>query len=156
MILVKSLYRGFQTSIITSDFTIPYITAERGVLQGDFLSPLLFNMFFNTFIQHIRSEKFCQLIFCLKSVHGLSFTPTHWFEFADDAAIISGQEQENQKLLNRFTIWCQWAGIIIRVDKCCTFGIKKVSSKSAQIQPKLFINKESVPCVKLDDSFRYL
>ena len=44
----------------------------------------------------------------------------------------------------------------IHVDKCCTFGIKKFSSKSVQIQPKLFINKESVPCVKLDDSFRYL
>ena len=145
MILVKNLYRGFQTSIITSDFTTPYITVERGVLQGDCLGLLLFNMCFNTFIQHIRSEKFCQLGFCLKSVHGLSFTSTHWFQFTDNAAVISGQEQENQMLLNRFTIWCQWAGIIIRVDKCCTSGIKKVSSTSAQIQPKLFINKEFVP-----------
>ena len=33
-ILVKSLYRGFQTSVITAD-----ITVERGVLQGDCLSP---------------------------------------------------------------------------------------------------------------------
>ena len=39
MILVKSLYRGFQTSIITSDFTTPYITVERGVLQGGCLGP---------------------------------------------------------------------------------------------------------------------
>ena len=107
VILVKSLYRGFQTSIITSDFTTPYITVERGVLQGVCLSPLLFNMCFNTFIQHIKSEKFCQLGFCLKSVHGLSFTPTHWLEFADDAAIVSGREQDNQMLFNRFTILCQ-------------------------------------------------
>ena len=28
------VYRGFHTSIITSDFTTPYITVERGVLQG--------------------------------------------------------------------------------------------------------------------------
>ena len=46
--------------------------------------------------------------------------------------------------------------MIIFEDKCCTFEIKKVSSKSAQIQPKLFINKEFVPCVKHDESFRYL
>ena len=123
MILVKSLYRGFQTSLITSDFTTPYIAVERGVLQGDCFSPLTFNMCFNTVIQHIRSENFGRLGFCWKSVHGLSLTPTHWFQFADDAAVISGQGQENQILLNRFTIWCQWAGMIIRVDKCCTFGI---------------------------------
>ena len=70
MKLVKSLYRGVQTSIITSDFTTPYITVERGVLQGDCLSPLLFNMCVNTFIQHIRSEKSCQLGFCFKRVNG--------------------------------------------------------------------------------------
>jgi len=156
MILVKSLYRGFQTSIVTSDFTTPYITVERDVLQSDCLSLLLFNICCNAFIQHIRSEKFCQLGFCLKGVHSLSFTPTHWFQFADDAAVISGQEQESQMPLHRFTIWCQWAEMIIRVDKCCTFGIKTVSSKSAHIQPKLFINKEFVPCVKLDDSCRHL
>ena len=59
-------------------------------------------------------------------------------------------------LLNRFTIWYQWAGMTFRVVKCCTFGIKKVSSKVAQVQPTLFINKKMVPCVKHEDSFRYL
>ena len=29
--------------------------------------------------------------------------PLHWFQYADDAAVISGQEQENQILLNRFS-----------------------------------------------------
>ena len=62
-------------------------------------------------------------------------------------------QQENP---NHFTIWCQWAGMIVRVDKGCTFDIKKISLKSSQIQPKLFINKEIVPCVKHDDSFRYI
>ena len=155
-LLGKSLYRGFHTSVSTSDFTTPYITVERGVLQGDCLSVLLFNLCCNTFIQHSKSEKFCQLGFCLENVHGFSFTPTHWFHFADDAAVIRRQEQEHQMLLNRFTIWCQWAGMTSCVDKCCTFGIKKVSSKSAQVQPKLFINKEMVPCVKHEDSFPYL
>ena len=100
----------------------------------------------NTFIQHIKSEKFSQLAFCLKSVHGVSFTPPHWFQFADDAAVISGKEQENQMLLNRFTIWRQSAGMTIRVVKCCTFGIKKAFSKSVQVLPELFVNKEIVPC----------
>ena len=48
--LICSLYTDFQTSIITEQFNTPFITVGRGVLQGDCLSPLLFNMSFNTFI----------------------------------------------------------------------------------------------------------
>ena len=52
--LIQSLYTNLQTSIITEQFSTPFITIGRGVLQGDSLSPLLFNMSFNTFIQHIK------------------------------------------------------------------------------------------------------
>ena len=46
--------------------------------------------------------------------------------------------------------------MVIRVDKCVTFGIKKLSSRSLQFQPKLLINSEVVPPVKKDESFKYL
>ena len=72
-------------------------------------------MAFNTFIQHIKSEKYRQLGFSKLSEIGIPCNPIHWFQFADDAAVISSQEKENQMLLNRFTIWCQWANMIIRV-----------------------------------------
>ena len=40
------------------------------------------------------------------------------------------------------TTWCQWVKMIIRVDKCITFGIKKFSTLSLQFQllSKLIIN----------------
>ena len=139
-IVIKSLYTDFQTSIITSKFHTPFITVGRGVLQGDCLSPLLFNMCFNTFIQHINADKYRQFGFSFKMLN-----PLHWFQFADDAAVITGQESENQHLLNRFSIWCQWANMIIRVDKCSTFGIKKVITKSVQYLPKLLINNQLIP-----------
>jgi hypothetical protein len=44
----------------------PFIYVGRGVLQGDCLSPLLFNMCFNTFIQHIKAEKYRQCGFSFK------------------------------------------------------------------------------------------
>ena len=44
----------------------------------------------------------------------------------------------------------------IRVDKCVPFGMRKQSTKSIQFQPKLFINSELVPPVRVDDSLRYL
>ena len=101
----------FNTSKITSEFNTPFIRVVRGVLQGDYLSPLLFNMCFNTFIQHIKDGRFLQFGFFEKLV------PVHWFQFADDAAVISGQESENHILLNCFSIWYQLSDMIIRVDR---------------------------------------
>ena len=149
--VIKSLYTDFQTSIITSDFSTPFISVGRGVLQGDCLSPLLFNMCFNTFIQHIKAEKYRQFGFSFKLLN-----PIHWFQFADDAAVITSQESENQHLLNRFSIWCQWSDMIIRVDKCSTFGIKKAITKSVQYLPKLLINNQLIPKVNIGESFKYL
>ena len=82
--------------------------------------------------------------------------PLHWFQFADDAAVTTGQESENQHLLNRFSIWCQWASMIIRVDKCSTFGIKKVCTKSVQYLPNLVINNQLIPKINIGESFKYL
>ena len=67
--LIESLYSGFHTSIITPDFHTCYIPIGRGVLQGDCLSPLLFNLCFNTFIQHIKApnhRQFGFLVDCCK------------------------------------------------------------------------------------------
>ncbi|CAB3993797.1 Hypothetical predicted protein, partial [Paramuricea clavata] len=127
------------------------MTVGRGVLQGDCLSPLLFNMCFNTFIQHIKAEKYRQFGFSFKLLN-----PIHWFQFADDAAVITGQESENQHLLNRFSIWCQWSDMIIRVDKCSTFGIKKAITKSVQYLPKLLISNQLIPKITIGESFQYL
>ena len=43
-LIVKSLYTDFKTSVITSEFCTPFISVSRGVLQGDCLSPLLYNI----------------------------------------------------------------------------------------------------------------
>ena len=150
-LIIKSLYTNFKTSVITSKFNTPFIQVGRGVLQGDCLSPLLFNLCFNTFIQHIKSEKYQQFGFSYKLLN-----PTHWFQFADDAAVITGQESENQYLLNRFAIWCQWSDMIIRVDKCSTFGIKKAFTRSVQYLPKLIINNSLIPVIEIGKSFCYL
>ena len=108
-------------------------------------------MCINTFIQHIKSGKFRQFGFITNLLN-----PVHWFQFADDAAVISGQDSENQHLLNRFSIWCQWSNMIVRVDKCSTFGIRKSLKKSIEYLPKLLINNELIPATKIGESVRYL
>ena len=150
--LIDSLYRNFRTTIITDSYSTEFIYVEKGVLQGDCLSPLLFNLLVNTFVQYIKSEKFTQL--------GYSYSeylcPKHWYQFADDAAVITGQTYENQILLNAFTAWCTWCDMKIRVDKCKTFGIAKVNSAAKQTFPKVFVNTEPIPTVDNGGNLKYL
>ena len=155
-LLIANLYTDFHSHIISDSFSTPAIPFNRGVLQGDCLSPLIFNLCFNTFIQFIKQEKYNQFGFSPHDENDRLFHPVHWFQFADDAAVITTNERENQLLLNCFSRWCQWAGMVIRVDKCTTFGIKKFSTSSLQFQPKLLINSELIPPVKQGESFKYL
>ena len=107
-------------------------------------------MVMNTFIQFINKSDYIQ-----KGYHCLQFfTLRHWLQFADDAAAVTAIESDNQILLNAFSRWCQWSGMIIRVDKCHSFGIRKVGSKAKQIKPNLFINNQRVKSV--EQSFMYL
>ena len=154
-LLIANLYTDIHSHIISDSFSTPAIPFNRGVLQGDCLSPLIFNLCFNTFIQFIKQEKYNQFGFSPHDENDRLFHSVHWFQFADDAAVITTNERENQLLLNCFSRWCQWAGMVIRVDKC-TFGIKKFSTSSLQFQPKLLINSELIPPVKQGESFKYL
>ena len=149
--LIINLYSHFQTSVITNSFQTPLITVGRGVLLRGCLSPLTFNICFNTFIRYISDRKFKQFGFTTNSLY-----PVHWFHYADDAAAITGLENENNILLNHFTRWCAWANMKTRVDKCSTFGIKKFSTSSTQYLPKRIINHEIVPTIDIGKSFRYL
>lgn len=91
---ISIFYTDFKTSIITS-----YLSVGRGVLQVDCLSTLLFNICFNTFIQHIKVYRYHQFGFSYQFLN-----PTHSFQLTDDAAVITGQESENQHILNRFFV----------------------------------------------------
>ena len=106
----------------------------------------------NSFIQTIKSDEFKQLSHRYTKL----LTPKHWLQFADDATAISGSESDNQILLNASPRWCNWASMIIRVDKCKSFGIRKASTCSTQFQPKLFVNGERVKPVEPGGSFKYL
>ena len=83
-------------------------------------------------------------------------SPRHWYQFADNAAIVTGQQYEKQILLNAFNRWVSWANMIIRVDKCKTFGIQKQSTTAVQFLPKLLTNNSVIPPVKVNEQFSCL
>ena len=150
--IIASLYGAFHISILTENFNTRFIKVENGVLQGDCLSPLLFNMIINTFIQSLKQEKY--QTFGARVLEG--FGPRNWFQFADDAAAVTSLESENQLLVNLFSRWCNWSDMEIRPDKCHIFGMKKTNTKCVQYSPKVYIHNELVKAIKTDEPFLYL
>ena len=55
--LMNSLYSDYFISITTKDFITNPIKVNHGVLQGDCLSQLIFNLCINTLIKSIENEK---------------------------------------------------------------------------------------------------
>ena len=115
--MTASRYQDFHTSVIAKDFTTPFVPVRRGALPSDCLSPMLFNMCFNSCIQLVKSDRYKQLSFSRVNERSAMFNPVHCYQFADDTAAISANEKENQLLLNCFMRRCQWANMIVRVDK---------------------------------------
>ena len=149
--LVKA-YINYKVSIGTDNFEIDPIVIEKAVLQGDCLSPLLFNLVVNVLLKAIDSEKirstgynYCDTL-----------TPRHWFQFADDSALVTSIEEDSQALLNVFTKWCKWAGLKICPRNFKFFAMRKCGTRSVQFNPYLRVNNEHIPTVKQDEEFIYL
>ena len=82
--------------------------------------------------------------------------PRHWFQFADDTAILSAHEGDNQLLCSVFNKWSTWADLNIRVEKCHTFGIKKQASKAIQYLPVIIILGKRVLPIEGKQGLNYL
>ena len=106
----------------------------------------------NILIKSIENEKFG----CLGYVSDKILSPCHWFQFADNTAIITALEGDNQLLCSVVTKWTSWANPIIRADKCHTFGMKKSATGSIQYLPYVIVQRERTPPVELNESFIYL
>lgn len=150
--LIKSYYTNYNISIGTETFTTNPILIEKGVLQGDCLSPLLFNLVVNALLKTIDTEK----IRSMGYRYSESLQPRHWFQFADDSALITSTEEDSQALLNVFSKWCYWAGLKICPRKCKTFAMKKNGTKTVQFHPYLRVNNVQIPTLADGESFKYL
>ena len=89
-------YASYSISVGISNFVKNHVVVEKGVLQGDNLSPLIFNLCFNTLNKKIK-------------LVGYNYTnpvsPCHWFQFADDTALATATQEDSKAFLNVFRKW---------------------------------------------------
>ena len=100
--------------IVTNNFITPPVTIEKDMLQGDSLSPFLFNLCFNTLMLMVNQKRVKYLGYTSNTLNFIK----HWSQFTDNMAIISTLESDKQHLLNLFAKWCSWSDLIVKIRKC--------------------------------------
>ena len=100
--LITDYCDNYTMSVGHDDYSTEHMIVGKGVLQGDCLNPLLFSMIVNTLIKSADHEKSR----CMGYSFAKTLLPRHWFQFADDSAITTSTEKDNQLPLNVFNKWC--------------------------------------------------
>ena len=152
--IFDSIYGNFQINISCNGELSEKIKVNKGVLQGDPCSPLLFNLCFDSLMLILGTPMYTKMGYIWGN---RSSQQCNWLQYADDAAIVAKDQKSAQGLANLFESWCQWSRMSIRLDKCCSFGmIKKQAKTYSQILPNISFNVGNISAIPLGGHFIYL
>ena len=152
--IFNEIYSGATISAAVNGSWTPHLNVNRGVLQGDPWSPMIFNLCFNTLMRTLTRAELRNLGY----IYGPQSSQRNckWLQFADDAVIVSSNTKDAQLLLDIFISWCNWANMKVNIKKCNTFGMMKKDNVYSQIEPGLYCNNEKIPPVPVGGNFTYL
>ena len=109
--LVSNLYSGASTEFITPHGCTSPVGIGRGTLQGDPLSPLLFDLMIEPLIRWLNAaDKGYHITSC-----GLKLS-SKWY--ADDGTLVTNSVDDMISLLAIVQQFSDWSGIHLNVGKC--------------------------------------
>ena len=139
--IIKSIYDLTECAVKINGKATKYFRYEKGVQQGNPLSPLLFNLFINDIFTAVKNDSAITLD-GIKNINALMY--------ADDLIIMATSPEELQKSLDGLSSYCsKWKlDVNIKKTKCLTFS-KGTKCKQYQFE----INHKAIENVK---EYKYL
>jgi hypothetical protein len=121
-LLVSNLCKEASTEFITPHGHTAAVGIRRGTLQGDPMSPLLFDLMIEALIKWLRaSNKGYDITSC-----GLQLA-SKWYD--DDGTHVTNSVEDMISLLDLVNHFSKWSGIHINANKC------KITAFLQDIQP---------------------
>lgn len=121
---------------------------QRGVKQGDPLSPLIFNLTIEPLLQTLENKS------------GYKINPDiniSTLAFADDMLLLANTAEQASELLDTTETYLKGLGMSLSVGKCTTFQIKKTKDSWCLVNPDLKLKSgENIPYADAECKLKYL
>ena len=145
---IEDLYSGF-TTLLSDGEKEQSVQVERGVMQGDPLSPVLFNMVIDQLLNHIPEEGGYQIAEGVR-MNGCAF--------ADDLNIIAATPPGLRMALTEIEVNGRPWGLEFNEKKCSYLAVRAIRGKETVVETDhvFNINNKPIPATKATDIWKYL
>lgn len=145
--MVEDSYQDVNTTISSSGGNLE-IKLQRGVKQGDPLSPLIFNAILEPLLLKLESQSGYRVT---------GDTHISSLAFADDLVLLSDNVQQAARQLLDVEAYLSGLGMNLSASKCATFHIIPKNKSWSVADPGLRLQSgEPIPYCGADGSFTYL
>lgn len=126
------------------------ILINRGVKQGDPLSPLLFNLILEPLIRLIKSTNKGYQFKSNDTILGI-------LAYADDVILLSNDIDEMEILFTKLEDYCMWSEISINPNKCVASSSYQLrNGEIGSVNTNFYINNNRIEDVGYKGQLRYL
>jgi hypothetical protein len=144
--LIRDSYNDMSTVIKQGAVEVP-INLQRGVKQGDPLSPMIFNIIMEPLL--IKLESMEGYLVGGQTVSSLAF--------ADDLILLARREEQAITMLSVVEQYLEGLGMKLSAPKCAAVTIKVTKDSWFLTDPELQLSKgDSIPVANADTMIKYL
>ena len=123
---VKTMYNGISSCVMNGGFSTGYFDIERGVRQGDPLSPYLFLLVIETMAHALRNDK---------DIKGVEFDNSEIRQilYADDMTMFVRNESSIKRIKDIFLAFYELSGLKVNIEKTNVMRIGKNRRESGTL-----------------------